>query len=48
MAENFSVPQMVADRIIAELSNGKIPWRKPWVCKGAAMNYVWTLVLYIV
>lgn len=40
MAENFSVPQMIADRIIAELSNGEIPWRKPWVTKGAAINYV--------
>lgn len=40
MSENFSVPQMVADRIIAELEKGEIPWRKPWVCRGAAINYV--------
>lgn len=29
----------VTDRIIAELENGIIPWRKPWVSSGACVSH---------
>lgn len=30
---------MVADRIIAELEKGIIPWQKPWIGTGACVSY---------
>lgn len=39
MAEKFSVPQMVTDKIIEKLENGTIPWQKPWV-STPPINYV--------
>ena len=39
-----NVYQMVTDRIIDQLQNGIIPWRKPWsgacLADGGAINYV--------
>ena len=39
-----NVYQMVTDRIVAQLQQGNIPWRKPWtgasVDNGGAINYV--------
>lgn len=33
------VYEMVTERILAELQQGNIPWRKPWVGAGRAYNY---------
>jgi antirestriction protein ArdC len=30
--------QIVTDKIVAMLEEGKIPWQKPWACLGAARN----------
>lgn len=42
--EKVNVYQMVTDRIIEQLENGIIPWRKPWtgasLADGGAINYV--------
>lgn len=38
--ENFDIYQMVTDRIIEQLENGVIPWRKPWTGAGPAYNRV--------
>ena len=32
MSEKFDIYQFVTDKIIAQLEQGTIPWRKPWVC----------------
>lgn len=31
---------MVTDRIVAELENGVIPWKKPWISKEGAISHV--------
>lgn len=36
---NINVYQMVTDRIIAELKNGIIPWKKPWYSKKGAVSH---------
>lgn len=33
------VYQIVAERIIAALENGTVPWHKPWVFAGSTYNY---------
>lgn len=39
-----NVYQMVTDRIVEQMNNGRIPWHKPWSCEGdghdVAINYV--------
>lgn len=40
MKEKFDIYQMVTDRIISQLENGVIPWRKPWTGAGPAYNRV--------
>lgn len=30
-SQKFDIYQMVTDRVIAQLENGVVPWRKPWV-----------------
>lgn len=34
-----NVYELVTDKIIEKLEQGQIPWRKPWVNGGAAMNW---------
>lgn len=34
------VYEIVTERIIDELSKGRIPWRRPWRTEGPAINYV--------
>lgn len=38
----MNVYQLVTDRIISELQNGVIPWRRPWTTRGQSfpINYV--------
>ena len=40
MKEKFDIYQMVTDRIIEQLEQGVIPWRKPWTGAGPAYNRV--------
>ena len=38
--KKFDVYEMVTDRIIEQLEQGVIPWRKPWTCQsGLAVSY---------
>lgn len=38
---NFDIYQMVTDRIIEELENGSIPWKKPWFGRmNGAISYL--------
>ena len=36
----FDLYAAITDRIIAELENGTVPWRKPWISKGGAVSHV--------
>ena len=37
----IDVYQMVTDRIIAQLENGTVPWRQPWLVRGwAPVNWI--------
>ena len=38
--ESFDIYKMVTDRVIEQLENGVIPWRKPWTGAGPAYNRV--------
>lgn len=40
MKKDFDIYQMITDRIIEQLENGVIPWRKPWTGAGPAYNRV--------
>lgn len=40
MKKEFDIYQMVTDRIIEQLENGVIPWRKPWTGADPAYNRV--------
>lgn len=40
MKKEFDIYQMITDRIIEQLENGVIPWRKPWTGAGPAYNRV--------
>ncbi len=36
---SFDLFAAITDRIIAELGQGVIPWRKPWIASGAALSH---------
>lgn len=36
----FDIYAAVTDRIISQMEQGTIPWVKPWVCSGGAVNHV--------
>lgn len=36
----FDIYATITERIIAELENGTVPWRKPWVGSGGAISHV--------
>ncbi len=35
----MDIYQMITDRMITEMEHGEIPWRKPWMAKGAAISH---------
>lgn len=36
----FDIYAAITDRIVAQLEAGTIPWTKPWVSSGAAVNHI--------